>query len=100
MEALALALDLGVGKVMVAIDCLEVVQGIQGKNLGHFSHILRELSATASNHGGISFRHERRMANVEAHRLARLGTTLDVGRHVWFMNQPQGLALPVNFFDM
>jgi hypothetical protein len=33
-------------------------------------------------HGGVSFRHEQRNLNEEAHKLARLGTTLHTGRHV------------------
>ena len=35
-EALALAMDLHVGEVVVATDCLEVVKGLQGDNLGVF----------------------------------------------------------------
>ena len=55
-ESLALAADLHVGDVMVATDCLEVVKGLQGGNLGLFSHILREINLTAKTRGGVSFR--------------------------------------------
>jgi ribonuclease HI len=96
-EGVALATDLNMGATMVASDCLEVVQGLrQGKNLGLFSHILQETEAMAKNHGGTSFCHEGRRFNVDAHKLARLATTLPVGRHVWFGTPPEGLNLPVN----
>jgi ribonuclease HI len=95
-EALALMEDLNVGRLMVASDCLKVVQGLQHNNLGQFSHILREIKSAASARGGISFRHENRKLNTEAHRLARVGTFLPVGRHVWLGSMPEGLNLTVN----
>jgi hypothetical protein len=84
LEALACreAMDLQVREVMVASDCLEVIQGIQGKSLGQYSHILQEIQAMSRLRGGVSFRHEQRNLNEEAHKLARLGTTLHTGRHV------------------
>jgi hypothetical protein len=41
-EALALAGDLQIGDMMIATDCMEVVQGLREKNLGRFSNILRD----------------------------------------------------------
>jgi hypothetical protein len=87
---------LHIGRVMVASDCLEVVQGLQHKNLGQFSHILQEIKSTARARGGVSFRRERRELNTEAHRLARVGTSLPAGRHVWLGSMPEGLNFPVN----
>ena len=98
-EAMALAVDLLVGEVMIARDCLEVVQGLQTRNLGRFSHILREITYSASLRGGVSFSHERRCSNEEAHRLARFGTTPGVGRHVCLGYPPVGLNLPVNILS-
>ena len=46
------------------------------------------------------FSHERREANKEAHVLARLATTLDVGRHVWFINPPPDMNIPVNIINV
>ena len=43
-DPLVLAADLHVGDVMVATDCLEVVKGLQGGNMGLFSHILMRLT--------------------------------------------------------
>jgi hypothetical protein len=95
-ESLALAADLGIGDVMVASDCLEVVQGLKGQNLGRFSSILLEIENTARQHGGVSFRHEGRRSNEEAHRMARYATSLSLGRHVWLATLPEGLSFPVN----
>ncbi|KAK1693260.1 hypothetical protein QYE76_009957 [Lolium multiflorum] len=47
-EAIALAMDLQVREVMVASYCLEVIQGIQGKSLGQYSHILKRCSGFAA----------------------------------------------------
>ena len=51
---------------------------------------------TARIRGGVSFHHEKRTTNEEAHRLARLGMTLQVGRHVWLVSPTDELNLPVN----
>jgi hypothetical protein len=88
-----------VSEVIVATDCLEVVQGLQGKYYGQFSHILQEIGVSARGRAGISFFHERRASNEEAHKLVRLGTTLDVGRHVWFTFPPERINLPVSFLN-
>ena len=95
-EGFALASDLDIGAAVIASDCMEVVQGIHGKNLGLFSHILCEIRESALMREGIQFHHENRCSNGEAHRLARLATTLPVGRHVWLGTLPEGLNFPVN----
>ncbi|KAK1648042.1 hypothetical protein QYE76_065847 [Lolium multiflorum] len=51
-EGIALATNLHIGAVMIASNCLEVVQGLQMKNLGQFSHILRETAEAANARGG------------------------------------------------
>jgi hypothetical protein len=42
----------------------------------------------------ITFRHENRALNCEAHRLARLATSFIVGRQVWLLQPPGGLCIP------
>jgi formylmethanofuran dehydrogenase subunit E len=81
-ESLALAADLSIGDVMIASDCMEVVQGLTGCTLGRFSHIIKEVQKMARQRGGVSFRHEGRRSNTDAHNLARMATTLSAGRHV------------------
>jgi hypothetical protein len=94
-ESLALAADLNIGDVMVASDCMEVVQGLLGSSLGRFSHIIREVQIMARRRGGVSFRHEGRKSNTDAHNLARMATTLPAGRHVWLGLPPVGFSFHV-----
>jgi hypothetical protein len=49
-EALALAADLNVGDAMIASDCMEVVKGLHGQDLGLSSHVLMEVKETARAH--------------------------------------------------
>jgi hypothetical protein len=51
--------------------------------MGHFSAIIHEIEAMPRLRGGVSFRHESRRSNGEAHSLARYATTLQPGRHLW-----------------
>jgi hypothetical protein len=83
---------------MVASDCLEVVQGLKGKNLGRFISILLEIKETTHQHGGVSFRDEGRWSNKEAHRMARYATSLSLGRHVWLATLPEGLSFSCKHF--
>jgi ribonuclease HI len=95
-EALALTADLGVEGVTVASDCMEVIQGLKGNNLGLFSHVLKEIKTSAEQRGGFCFRHESRRSNGEAHSLAHSATSLEAGRHVWLGVIPPFLSFPVN----
>ena len=95
-EAIALMEDLQVGTTSIVSDCLEVVHGLKDGSMGLFSHVLREVADTARLRGGITFGHEGRRSNYEAHNLARMATTLPAGRHVWLGYRPEGLNFPVN----
>ena len=95
-EALNLAADLQVQKVQVTSDCLNVVKGINGEpSRGEHYMILKEISTQRVRFQMAMFSHERREANMEAHRLARTAT-FEAGRHVWFLSPPAGLNIPVN----
>jgi ribonuclease HI len=94
-EALDVADDALLGQVLVASDCLEVVKGLQEENLGVFSNILLEIKERARVRGNISFSHEKREFNGEAHNLARFASTLPEGRHLWLLEPPFGLNMPV-----
>jgi hypothetical protein len=67
-----------------------------GKNLELFSNILREIKESAVIRENTTFHHEGRRSNVEAHRLARVATSLPIGRHVWLGTLPKGLNFHVN----
>jgi hypothetical protein len=94
-EGLVVADDIGLGPVVVALDYLEVVNGIQGENLGILSSVLVETKAMIQQRGLTTLVHERRQYNVEAHRLARYTSTLPVGRYVWFLEPPIDLDIHV-----
>jgi hypothetical protein len=83
------------GPVHVASDCLEVVKGLYTENLGVFRSILTEIKDRSRFRGGTNFIHERREFNFEAHNLAKMASTLSVGRHVWLLEPPDGLNMHV-----
>ena len=47
-EALSLALDLGLRKICVASDCLEVINNMGRQYLGPYSAILEEIKKTSA----------------------------------------------------
>ena len=93
-EALSLAADLQLQHVCIASDCLEVIKGIDGVNLGRFSSVLAEIKARRADFSSVEFRHERRLSNKEAHGLARSSAYLDTGRHTWFGHPPDLFCIP------
>jgi hypothetical protein len=66
-EALALAQDLGLTRVCVASDCLEVINNLTRPYLGEYIMITSEINLTAALFQSIMFRHEKRVSNGEAH---------------------------------
>ena len=48
--------------------------------------IIKEIRKKKKRYTMVSFSHERREANEEAHRLAKAAVYLEVGRHVWFLS--------------
>jgi hypothetical protein len=95
-EGLDTADDLGVGSVLLGSDCLEVVKGLHGEDLGTGSSILVEIKTRAKQRGNITFVHEQRKCNLEAHNLARFASSLLVGHYVWFFEPHIDLARHVN----
>jgi hypothetical protein len=98
-EGMALATNLHVGEIVVAWDCTEVVQGLLGHCMDRFSNVLREIKNSVKQRGDVSFHHERRSSNGEAHFLARLATKLSTGCHVWLGTLPDGLSFPVSIVN-
>jgi ribonuclease HI len=76
-EGLALALDLNVRRLRLASDCANVVRAIKLFQ-------------------SVEFVFERRSSNKDAHNLARGSVSSAVGRHVWFLNPPDGVCNSVN----
>ena len=97
-EALALAEDLVVNKVRIASDCLRVINDLKNPgHLGEYCMIVQEINDKKRNFQSCELIHEHRANNGEAHRLARMATTLDSGRHVWPIDPPDHLCIPLNF---
>ena len=95
-EGLNLASDLLLRKIHVASDCLNVIKALREKNLGRYNSVLHEISAMAKSFEEASFVHENRASNTEPHDLARAVLGFPVGRHVWFVNPPDGVCIPKN----
>lgn len=58
--------------------------------------ILKDMLARMNSFLACNIGHDRRTCNEEAHRLARMATTLEVGRHVWLVNPSNTLCMPLN----
>jgi ribonuclease HI len=83
-EAMALAEDLYERKVTVATDCLSVVNNMEQAYDGSYTMVISEVKARAQTLGEVTFRHENRASNSEAHNLARLAV-FSGGRQVWLV---------------
>jgi hypothetical protein len=94
-EGLALAQDLGLTRVCVASDCLEVINNLTRPYSGEYSMITSEINLTAQIFQSVTFRHEKRVSNGEAHRLARSSVNQEVGRRLWLLDPPENLCIPL-----
>lgn len=70
-EALALADDLYINKMLVVLDCKVAIDAIKEGSSANFDAIVQEIRARASNFSSCIFSHEYRTSNVEAHNLAK-----------------------------
>ncbi|KAE8784827.1 hypothetical protein D1007_41583 [Hordeum vulgare] len=96
-EAIALAEDMMISKVRIASDCLRVVNEMKEQaHRGAHCMILNDIQGRMSSFRSCVFIHEYRKSNSEAHNLARMATTLDLGRHVWFDRPPDNICIPQN----
>jgi hypothetical protein len=53
--------------------------------MGLYAHVVREIKEMEGDFEELSFAHERRRSNKEAHTLARNSVLLEEGRHVWLL---------------
>jgi hypothetical protein len=91
------AVDLLVQNFRVASDCQNAVQSIRGDGMGSYGHIVREIKARAATFQGVDFVFEKRTSNLDAHYVARSSIYLQLGRHVWFHNPPDGVPVNIQF---
>jgi ribonuclease HI len=96
-EALALVQDLHVQRITVASDCLVVISDMARPYLEAYSMmILKEIKDSTASFAEVSFRHESKNLNMEAHRLARSVSSSSIGRHVWLLQPPADLCIHNN----
>ena len=91
-EGMSLAADLYFQSFRLATDCINVVRSLEGEGMGSYGQIVREIKARTADSREVQFAHEGRTTNVDAHNLARSSLFLDIGRHVWFSNPPEGVC--------
>ena len=92
-EGVSLARDLHLTKAKMASDCQNVIRRIiGGDKLGTYGQLVREIKETIGEFQTFEFGHEGRTTNVDAHNLARSSISLDIGRHVWFLDPPVGVC--------
>lgn len=97
-EALALANDLQIPRILVSSDCATVIKDIKANNGGQYGAIIKEISAWSREFEACNFIHESRARNFEADNLAKISLSLDLGRHVWFLQPDDIVTIPMNFF--
>ena len=98
-EALSLASDLALCRVIVATDCKTLVDRIQQGRGGPYGVIIQEIKLIMREFMECSVIFEGRASNYEAHCLARHTLNLHLGRHMWLLNPHDLLPISVNIGD-
>ncbi|KAE8770782.1 hypothetical protein D1007_57410 [Hordeum vulgare] len=94
-EVIALAEDLMIPNIRIASDCLRVIKDLQIQDQrGEYCMILQDIQKSKSSFNSCTFVFERRDSNSEAHKIARMATTLGLGRHLWLQRPPGNLCIP------
>jgi hypothetical protein len=73
------------------------VDDIKNKSGSQHGNIIKEIEILSRKKLNFSFNHEGRLSNKEAHCLAKHALGLDESRHLWLINSPPLLSIPVNF---
>ena len=99
-EAIALAEDLHIQRMVVASDCKQVIGDITKGHKGPYGSIISEIKSRSSPFE-CNFSFESCRANLEAHKLAKHSLSLGPGRHLW-LGQPHDqrcIPLSVDFAE-
>jgi hypothetical protein len=70
-----------------------VIQNLQSDFLGDYAGVVRDLHDSRREFELLSFCHEKRSHNKEAHNLARSVVLDGHGRQVWLVEPPAGLCI-------
>jgi hypothetical protein len=92
-EGMTLAVDLRADSFRLISDCLNVVKSIRQGDLGIYGQVIREINERKTAFSSVEFVHEHRDSNTDAYRIARSSIHTEVGRHLWFLNSPNGVCV-------
>ena len=95
-EALALALDLSLDRIMIAYDCKSVVEEIKNGTEGRYSTIIKEIHSQSRDSSSYKFIFESRSLNFDAQNLTKFSSFLGGGRHLWMGLLPRPFVIHVN----
>lgn len=98
-EAMALASDLHLNSIHIATDCAATVNNLTERYMGRCSPIINDIQKGITDFVEIHIVHEKREHIWEAHDLAKSSVSLDVGRHLWLLNPPNFMCMPLSVFD-
>jgi fructose-1,6-bisphosphatase/sedoheptulose 1,7-bisphosphatase-like protein len=84
-EALALAEDLYLQKIVVASDCLTVTRDMEKPFEGSYSMILQEIKSKSQEFSSIVFKFKNKFSYSEAHVVVRSSVASEFGRQVCLM---------------
>ena len=93
-EALSLAQDINARRIVIACDCLPVVQNIRRGSRGAYSAVLKEIFVLMKLFDEVRVVHESRKSNADAHNVSKFVLSLPVDRHVWLLNPPDPGLVP------
>jgi hypothetical protein len=94
-EALALAKDVDLNRLVIASDCKQVVSDIAAGTGGQYAAIVQEINIQRLDFQDVSYTFEGRNSNKEAHSLARFALSLDHGRYLWLLQPHDIMSIPV-----
>lgn len=92
-EGIALAQDLNIHNFIMASDSKQVVSHINKGSKGRYGAIVSEIKLSSALFI-CNFVFESRVANYEAHSLAKFSLRLGPGRHVWFCQRHDLNCIP------
>ena len=95
-EALALAEDLALTKIIIACDSKTIVDDINEGKGGAYEAIVKKINSMASYFVSYLVIFEVRSSNCEAHNLAKHSAILDQGRHLWLIHPHDPACIPIN----
>jgi hypothetical protein len=92
-EACALARDINARRVQVASDYNNAVRSLEHGTMGRYTHVVWEILDSRQEFKSLTFCHEHKISNKEAHMLARSVVLGNQGRQLWLDGPPPDFFL-------